>query len=175
MRAGSIRGKPFVFTARSNYAIDKDGHAPGILAREPVCGLPAFLDDLIDRMVARGIFSARTRPDSAIINYYAEGDCIPPHIDNHDFARPFVTLSLLSEQPIVFGAHLSILSEGVFEGPFACNLPIGSVLVLDGNGANVAKHCVPSVSADRISITFRKIGAKMNMTPFHGPHGTPQG
>ena len=49
---------------------------------------------------------------------------------------------------------------------------VGSVLVLDGNGANVAKHCVPSVSSDRVSITFRKIGSRIKMTPFEGPHGT---
>ena len=85
--------------------------------------------------------------------------------------RPFVTLSLLSEQSILFGAHLSIVSEGEFAGPFACPLPVGSVLVLDGNGANVAKHCVPSVGADRVSITFRKIAAKINMQPFLGPYG----
>ena len=48
--------------------------------------------------VSRGIFNPSTRPDTCIINYYSEGDCIPPHIDHHDFTRPFVTLSLLSEQ-----------------------------------------------------------------------------
>ena len=55
------------------------------------------------------------------------------------------------------------------------NLEVGRkreyLLVLDGNGANVAKHCVPSVSTDRVSITFRRIGAKINMSPFEGPHG----
>ncbi|KAL1215564.1 RNA demethylase ALKBH9B [Cardamine amara subsp. amara] len=32
-----------------------------------------------------------------------------------------------------------------------------SVLVLKGNGADVAKHCVPAVPTKRISITFRKM------------------
>jgi len=158
-----------------NYATDRDGHPPGILPREVVCGMPPFLEDLIDRMVGRGIFTPRTRPDSCIINFYSEGDCIPPHIDHHDFTRPFVTLSLLSEQPILFGAAIDIIDEGNFAAPFSCPLPVGSVLVLDGNGANVAKHCVPSVKGDRVSITFRKISAKLKlkMTPFEGPHGTP--
>ena len=107
--------------------------------------MPPFLEDLIDRMCSRGIFTSKTRPDSCIINFYSEGahithvahvtfvcdiasvtsvtsvtsivtyvtharhlrcitnfyssgDCIPPHIDHLDFTRPFVTLSLLSEQ-----------------------------------------------------------------------------
>lgn len=32
----------------------------------------------------------------------------------------------------------------------------GSVLVLKGNGADVAQHCVPPVTARRMSITLRK-------------------
>ena len=51
-------------------------------------------------------------------------------------------------------------------------LPVGSVLVLDGNGANVAKHCVPAVHSDRVSITFRRIdGRKIKMSAFQGPDG----
>lgn len=33
---------------------------------------------------------------------------------------------------------------------------VGSCLVLKGNGADVAMHCVPPVHARRISITLRK-------------------
>lgn len=32
-----------------------------------------------------------------------------------------------------------------------------SVLVLNGNGADVAMHAIPSVPTERISITFRKM------------------
>ena len=119
-----------------------------------------------------GLLPAEVRPDSCIINFYSEGDCIPPHIDNHDFSRPFVTLSLVSEQSILFGPNIKILSEGEFEAPFAMALPVGSVLVLDGAGADVCKHCVPGVSEDRISITFRRIDQRRaRMSPFKGPWG----
>lgn len=84
-------------------------------------------------------------------------DCIPPHIDSHDFSRPFVTLSLLSEQPILLGLQIQVMSDGEFAAPFALPLPVGSVLVLSGNGADVAKHCIPAVSAPRISLTFRRV------------------
>eukprot|EP00900_Chrysochromulina_parva_P008544 jgi/Chrpa1/17691/Chrysochromulina_OHIO_Genome00006143-RA len=155
-----------------NYAYDKQGNPPGIMPKEPVCGMPPFLHDIIDRMVQRGIFTAQTRPDSCIINFYTEGDCIPPHIDHLDFTRPFVTLSLLSEQPILFGEKIAIVNDGEFAAPFSIPLPVGSVLVLDGNGANVAKHCVPAVGADRVSITFRQIDhRKIKMTAFVGPDG----
>ena len=66
-------------------------------------------------------------------------------------------MSLLSEAPIVFGARLDIVGEGEFEGSFTLPLPVGSVCVLKGNAANVAKHAIPSVPQKRVSITFRKI------------------
>ena len=91
-------------------------------------------------------------------SHYTPDDCIPPHIDHTDFARPFCTLSLLSEAPIVFGTTLRIVSEGVFEGSFSLPLPTGSVLVINGPSADVAKHAIPSVKRVRISITFRKVG-----------------
>ena len=155
-----------------NYATDKNGNPPGILPNEKVAGMPRLLEQVLDRMTRRGIFNAATRPDSCIINFYSEGDCIPPHIDNHDFSRPFVTLSLVSEQSILFGPNIKILSEGEFEAPFSMALPVGSVLVLDGAGADVCKHCVPGVSEDRISITFRRIDQRRaRMAPFKGPWG----
>lgn len=55
----------------------------------------------------------------------SQGDCIPPHIDHHDFLRPFCTLSLLSEAKIVFGTKLEPVGEGEFEGPVRISLPVG--------------------------------------------------
>lgn len=104
-------------------------------------------------------------PDSCIINIYDVGDCIPPHIDHHDFLRPFSTLSLLSECNIIFGSKLNIVGEGQFDGPLSIPLHVGSVLVLKGNGADIAKHAVPGVPSKRISITFRK------MDPSRTPRG----
>ena len=41
-----------------------------------------------------------------------------------------------------------------------------SVLVLNGNGADKAKHAIPSVSTERISITFRKMDPAKVPTGF---------
>ena len=70
----------------------------GILPAQRVCALPPLLLDVVARLEARGVVAAADRPDSCIVNLYERGDCIPPHIDHHDFTRPFATLSLLSEQ-----------------------------------------------------------------------------
>ncbi|PKI78082.1 hypothetical protein CRG98_001532 [Punica granatum] len=140
-----------------NYAVDKCGNPPGILHNEFVDPLPSLLKIMIKRLIRWHVLPHTCVPDSCIINIYEEGDCIPPHIDNHDFVRPFCTVSFLSECKILFGSRLEVLSPGEFSGPFALPLPVGSVLVLKGNGADIAKHCVPAVPTKRISITFRRM------------------
>lgn len=155
-----MRGKGRVtmqFGCCYNYAMDKDGNPPGIVRAEEVDPLPPLFKKMIRRMVRWHVLPPSCVPDSCIVNIYDEGDCIPPHIDHHDFVRPFCTVSFLAECKILFGTSLKIVNPGEFSGPFSLPLPLGSVLILNGNGADVAKHCVPSVPAKRISITFRKM------------------
>ncbi|KAF9603528.1 hypothetical protein IFM89_037009 [Coptis chinensis] len=135
----------------------RDGREPGILRDEHVDPIPPLFKVIIRRLVGWHILPPTCVPDSCIVNIYDEGDCIPPHIDHHDFVQPFCTVSFLSECNIVFGTTLKPLGPGDFGGSAAIPLPVGSVLVLKGNGVDVAKHCVPAVPTRRISITFRKM------------------
>ncbi|KAM7474618.1 hypothetical protein LguiB_021861 [Lonicera macranthoides] len=155
-----MRGKGRVtmqFGCCYNYAVDRNGNPPGILREEDVDPLPPLFKQMIKRMVRWHVLPPTCVPNSCIVNIYDEGDCIPPHIDHHDFLRPFCTVSFLTECNILFGANLKILGPGEFEGPFSIPLPVGSVLILNGNGADIAKHCVPGVPSKRISITFRRM------------------
>lgn len=155
-----MRGKGRVtiqFGCCYNYAVDKDGNPPGIIRDEEVDPIPPLLKQMIKRLIAWRILPPTCIPNSCIVNIYDKDDCIPPHIDHHDFVRPFCTVSFLSECNIVFGTELKIIGPGAFSGAASIPLPLGSVLVLNGNGADVAKHCVPAVPARRISITFRKM------------------
>ncbi|XP_017630802.1 RNA demethylase ALKBH9B isoform X2 [Gossypium arboreum] len=155
-----MRGKGRItiqFGCCYNYAMDKNGNPPGILQNEVVDPIPDLFKVIIRRLVRWHVLPPTCVPDSCIVNIYEEGDCIPPHIDNHDFVRPFCTVSFLSECNIVFGSNLKVVDAGEFSGPIAIPLPVGSVLVLNGNGADVAKHCVPAVPTKRISITFRRM------------------
>ncbi|KAG1327999.1 RNA demethylase ALKBH9B [Cocos nucifera] len=155
-----MRGKGRVtiqFGCCYNYAVDKHGNPPGIIRDEEVDPMPPLLKSMIKRMVAWHVLPPTCIPNSCIINIYDKDDCIPPHIDHHDFVRPFCTVSFLSECNILFGGELKIMGPGEFSGSTAIPLPVGSVLILNGNGADVAKHCVPAVPSKRISITFRKM------------------
>ncbi|KAL6582693.1 RNA demethylase alkbh9b [Orobanche minor] len=155
-----MRGKGRVtlqFGCCYNYATDRDGNPPGILRNAMVDPLPHLFKIMIKRLIRWCVLPPSCVPDSCIVNVYEEGDCIPPHIDNHDFVRPFCTVSFLSECEILFGSNVKIVGAGEFAGSYAIPLPVGSVLVLNGNGADMAKHCVPAVPSKRISITFRKM------------------
>ncbi|MQL78932.1 hypothetical protein Taro_011378 [Colocasia esculenta] len=140
-----------------NYAMDRDGNPPGILRNVTADPIPQLFKVIVKRLIRWHVLPPSCTPDSCIVNIYEPGDCIPPHIDSHDFVRPFCTISFLSECNIVFGFNLKVAGPGDFIGSTAIPLPVGSVLVLKGNGADVAKHCVPGVAQKRISITFRKM------------------
>ncbi|KAH7867297.1 hypothetical protein Vadar_031576 [Vaccinium darrowii] len=155
-----MRGKGRItiqFGCCYNYAVDRNGNPPGIVRDEDVDPLPPLFKQMIKRMVRWHVLPPTCVPNSCIVNIYEAGDCIPPHIDHHDFVRPFCTVSFLAECNILLGSKLKIVEAGEFSGPVLIPLPIGSVFILQGNGADVAKHCVPSVPAKRISITFRKM------------------
>ncbi|XP_020600172.1 uncharacterized protein LOC110039450 [Phalaenopsis equestris] len=85
------------------------------------------------------------------------GDNIPPHIDHHDFVRPFCTVSFISKCKIMFGKELDIIRPGNFQESGKIPLLVGSVLVLNGKGANLAKHCIPSVPRRRVFVTIRRM------------------
>ncbi|KAK6916009.1 Alpha-ketoglutarate-dependent dioxygenase AlkB-like [Dillenia turbinata] len=155
-----MRGKGRVtmqFGCCYNYSDDKNGNPPGIVRAEEVDPLPSLFKQIIKRLVRWHVLPPTCIPDSCIVNIYDQGDCIPPHIDHHDFLRPFCTISFLTECNILFGTSLKIVGPGDFSGPVSIPLPVGSVLILNGNGADVARHCVPGVPSKRISITFRKM------------------
>lgn len=155
-----MRGKGRItiqFGCCYNYAVDRDGNPPGIIRDEEVDPLPPLFKQMIKRMVRWHVLPPSCVPNSCIVNIYEAGDCIPPHVDHHDFLRPFCTVSFLTESNILFGSNLKISGPGEFEGPISIPLPLGSVLILNGNGADIAKHCIPGVPAKRISITFRKM------------------
>ena len=128
-----------------------------------VSALPKALIDVIDALIACGVIEERERFDSCTINVYGKGQWIPPHIDNPAFARPFVTVSLLSAQDMVLGRGILWPAddkperEVVYEGEeLRLNLPARSAVRVEGDAADVYEHAIPPVSADRISLTFRR-------------------
>ncbi|XP_059434688.1 RNA demethylase ALKBH9B-like [Corylus avellana] len=155
-----------------NYAKDQNGKPPSIIRNEELDHIPFLFKKVIKRMVRWQILPPTCIPNSCIVNIYEEGECIPPHIDHHDFVRPFCTLSLLSECKIVFGSNVKVVGPVDFFEPVSIPLPVGSVFVLNCNGADIAKHCVPGIPTKRISITFKKMDErKLSYTFLPDPEG----
>jgi hypothetical protein len=119
--------------------------------------IPACLQVIIDRLVAWHLIPPSKVPDSCSIHILDEGDYLPPHIDHSHVERPFYTLTLLSECSLVLGHSLAMDAPGDFKGAFHLSLPVGSVLVLQGSSADIARHALSSSPAKRISIMLGKL------------------
>ncbi|XP_020591803.1 uncharacterized protein LOC110032494 [Phalaenopsis equestris] len=119
--------------------------------------MPFEIKWMIKRMVGWSILSADCIPNSCIINIYNERDCIPPHIDHHDFVRHFCKVSFMSKSNILFGKEIDVIDPGEFRGSVEIPLPVCSVLILKGNGTDLAKHCIPEVRHRRVFVTFRRM------------------
>ena len=91
-------------------------------------------------------------PDACCVNFYGQGQWLPDHIDSKKFERPLVTVSLGSEQCVVF-KQKGYLARCV-------RLPVGSALRLDGDAANDWTHGLPPATSPRISLTFRRLNAE---------------
>ncbi|KAH0468933.1 hypothetical protein IEQ34_002165 [Dendrobium chrysotoxum] len=140
-----------------NYAVEKNRIPLGILRNVIADPIPNIFKLMIKQLITSHVLPINCVPDSCIINIYEPGDCILPHIDSHDFVRPFSTVSFLNEYNIMFGHKLKSVGPGEFIGSASIPLPVGFMLVLNGNGDDLAKHCIPTVSYKRISVTFRKM------------------
>ncbi|RWW06858.1 hypothetical protein GW17_00029785 [Ensete ventricosum] len=77
----------------------------------------------------------------------------PPHLDT-----PISTL-LLSDTTMAFGRSLVSDHEGNYKGPLTLSINQGSLLVMRGNSADMARHVVCASPNRRIIITFVKVRA----------------
>ncbi|RZR76958.1 hypothetical protein BHM03_00001884 [Ensete ventricosum] len=75
----------------------------------------------------------------------------PPHLDN-----PISTL-VLSETTIAFGRSLISDHEGKYKGSLTLPIKQGSLLVMRGNSADMARHVVCASPNRRVIITFVKV------------------
>lgn len=121
--------------------------------------LPPILEALLDALQAAGVIrGAEERPDTCVVNVYAPGSWLPPHVDSEAFDRPFWTASLVSAQEAVFGEAIAG-ERGEWQGPLRFRMGVGSVLRVSGEAAGpTCRHALPRATHARVSLTFRKLG-----------------
>eukprot|EP01018_Ginkgo_biloba_P016217 Gb_38685 [translate_table: standard] len=68
-----------------NYRSDEYGNRIGISQVNEVDRIPNLFIKVIKRLIKWHVLPIDCVIDSYIVNIYEVGDCIPPHIDHHDF------------------------------------------------------------------------------------------
>lgn len=131
--------------------------------------IPNLFQDVIDRLIAMKILTVK--PDSCVIDIYNEGDHSHPHIWPHWFGRPVCVL-FLTECDMTFGKVIGVIHPGDYRGSVKLSLSPGSMLVMEGRSADIAKHAIPSFRKQRVLVTLTK---SKKITNGVGPAARPPG
>ncbi|MFS7930856.1 putative alpha-ketoglutarate-dependent dioxygenase AlkB-like superfamily [Helianthus anomalus] len=118
--------------------------------------IPAPLEDVIDHLIQFHLISENRRPNSCIISFFDEGEFSQPFLKPPHLEQPISTL-LLSESTMAFGRTLVCDNDGNYKGPLMLSLNKGSLLVMRGNSADMARHVTCQSPTKRISVTFFKV------------------
>ncbi|KAK4376294.1 hypothetical protein RND71_006971 [Anisodus tanguticus] len=123
--------------------------------------IPALVQGVIDHLIQWNLISESRRPNSCVINYFDEGEYSQPFLKPPHLDQPVSTL-LLSESMMAFGRALVSDSDGNYKGSFMLSLKEGSLLVMRGNSADMARHALCSSASKRVAITFFKVRTEIN-------------
>ncbi|KAF3336936.1 2OG-Fe(II) oxygenase superfamily [Carex littledalei] len=163
-RRGELSGETFIFFNKQIKGNKREIIQLGVPLFQPTSEeattniepIPGALQDVIDHLVLWRLIPESRKPNSCIINFFDEDESSqpyykPPHLDN-----PISTL-LLSETSMAFGRALFSDQNGNYKGPLSLNLKEGSLLVMRGNSADMARHVVCPSSNRRVSISFVRV------------------
>uniref|UniRef100_A0A1J3F3G7 Fe2OG dioxygenase domain-containing protein n=1 Tax=Noccaea caerulescens TaxID=107243 RepID=A0A1J3F3G7_NOCCA len=123
--------------------------------------IPPLLESVIDHFVTWRLIPEYKRPNGCVINFFEEGEYSQPFLKPPHLEQPISTL-VLSESTMAFGRILSSDSEGNFRGPLTLSLKQGSLLVMRGNSADMARHVMCPSQTKRVSITFFRVRPETN-------------
>ncbi|XP_060179658.1 RNA demethylase ALKBH10B-like [Lycium barbarum] len=122
--------------------------------------IPALLEGVIDHLIQWHLISESRRPNSCIINFFDEGEFSQPFLKPPHLEQPVSTL-VLADSMMAFGRSLVSDSEGNYKGSLMLSLKEGSLLVMRGNSADMARHAMCSAPNKRVTITFFKVRTEM--------------
>ncbi|XP_027936844.1 RNA demethylase ALKBH10B-like [Vigna unguiculata] len=123
--------------------------------------IPALLQGVIDHMIQWQLLPEYKRPNGCIINFFEEGEFSQPFLKPPHLDQPVSTL-LLSESTMAFGRVLMSENDGNYKGPLMLSLKQGSLLVMRGNSADMARHVMCPSPNRRVSITFFRVRPDSN-------------
>ncbi|XP_076884559.1 RNA demethylase ALKBH10B-like [Bidens hawaiensis] len=118
--------------------------------------IPAPLEGVIDHLIQFHLISENRRPNSCIIKFFDEGGFSQPFLKPPHLEQPIATL-VLSDSTMAFGRTLVCDNDGNYKGPLMLSLKEGSLLVMRGNSADMARHVMCQSPTKRISVSFFKV------------------
>ncbi|PIA39331.1 hypothetical protein AQUCO_02600053v1 [Aquilegia coerulea] len=123
--------------------------------------IPPVLQAVIDHLVQWHLLPESRKPNSCIINFFDEDEHSQPYLKPPHLDQPISTL-ILSESTLAFGRILVSDHNGNFKGPLMLTLKEGSLLVMRGNSADMARHVICPSAKKRVSLTFCKVRPAAN-------------
>ncbi|XP_058078170.1 RNA demethylase ALKBH10B-like [Magnolia sinica] len=130
-----------------------DEHSSGTFKGKKVEPIPSLLQDAINQFLRLQVTTLK--PDSCIIDFFNEGDHLQPHLYPPWYGRPICVLPL-TECDAVFGKVIGLDHPGDYRGSLKLSLAAGSLLVIQGKSADIARHAISSMRKQRILVTFTK-------------------
>ncbi|XP_074557934.1 RNA demethylase ALKBH10B-like [Curcuma longa] len=163
-RRGELSGETFIFFNKQMKGNKREIIQFGIPLFQPTSEeaassiepIPPALQNIIDNLVLWGIIPDNKKPNSCIINFFDEDDFSQPYFKPPHLENPISTL-LLSETTMAFGWSLVSDHEGNYKGSLTLPVNEGTLLVMRGHSADMARHVVCSSPNKRMTITFVKV------------------
>ncbi|RAL48058.1 hypothetical protein DM860_017849 [Cuscuta australis] len=181
-KSGQLQGQTFIVSKRpmkghgreiiqlgaAHGADVTESEAPaGISKDRKIEPIPVLLQDIIDSLTSKHVFSVK--PDSCMIDIFNEGDHSQPNVWPHMVGRPVCVL-FLTECEITYGKVIETDHRGDYQGCLRLTLAPGSLLVMQGLSADLAKHALPSIRKLRILVTLTKSQLEKTVSG-NGPRG----
>ncbi|TVU47788.1 hypothetical protein EJB05_07397, partial [Eragrostis curvula] len=132
--------------------------------------VPGVLQDLFDLLFQQEIIPFK--PDYCVVDFFNEGEYSHPHQSPSWYGRPLCTLCL-TDCDMVFGRAIYVGERGDHRGPLKLSLTTGSLLLLQGKSADIAKRAIPGIHKQRILLNFGKSVARKNIPAESASRFTP--
>lgn len=168
-RKGDLSGETFIFFNKQMKGNKREIIQMGVPIfgpiKEDMTGniepIPSILQAVIDHLVQWRLIPEIRKPNSCLISFFDAGDYSQPYLKPPHLEQPISTL-VLSESTMAFGRVLASDHDGNYKAPLTLSLKKGSLLVMRGNSAEMARHVMCPSSNKRVSITFCKVRPTTN-------------
>ncbi|XP_042430706.1 RNA demethylase ALKBH10B-like isoform X1 [Zingiber officinale] len=127
--------------------------------------IPSSLHSIFDCLFEQQVLPVK--PDFCMIDFFNEGDHSQPHTWPSWFGRPVCNL-FLTDCDVIFGRAVGSNHRGDYDGSLKLPVIAGSLLVMQGKSADLAKRAIPSLRKTLILLTFGKYRPKKTLLPSEG-------